>query len=151
MDGRAALPLRGRQEELSRVQRRLEEVRSGVGAVVVVEGRAGLGKTKLLDACASMASNMSFRVGRGRAEPGRSVVDLEALLDAMFDGRTTCGRHRSPACTSPEQTFWLLRPASAARKGGDCQPLLICADDSVGRQQFRWRCDSCRSGSPRCR
>jgi hypothetical protein len=46
MDARAALPLRGRHDELFRVQRRLEEVRSGVGAVVVVEGRAGLGKTQ---------------------------------------------------------------------------------------------------------
>jgi hypothetical protein len=41
MDGRAALPLRGRREELFRVQKRLEEVRSGVGAVVVVEGAPG--------------------------------------------------------------------------------------------------------------
>src|SRR6476620_9620174 len=110
MDGTAALPLRGRQEELSRVQRRLEEVRSGGGAVVVVEGRAGLGKTRLLDACASLASGMAFRVGRGMAEPGRSVGDLEALLDAMFDVEDPLvARHALATLhTSPEQTFWLL-------------------------------------------
>ena len=39
MEAKPALPLRGRQEELSRVENRLKEVRSGVGAVVVVEGR----------------------------------------------------------------------------------------------------------------
>src|SRR5213594_2811467 len=108
-------PLRGRQEEFSRVQKRLEEVRSGVGAVVVVEGRAGLGKTRLLDAGASLASGLSLRVGRGMAEPGRSVVDLRALLDAMFDGEDPLvARHAlSSLHTSPEQTFWLLHDLQA--------------------------------------
>src|SRR5437016_3283593 len=80
------LPLRGRQDEVTRVQRRLEHVKSGTGAVVVVEGQAGLGKTALLEACVSLAARMSFRVGSGRAEPGRSAVDLEPLLAALFDG-----------------------------------------------------------------
>ncbi len=132
MDGRAALPLRGRQEELSRVQKRLEEVRSGVGAVVVVEGRAGLGKTRLLDACASLASGLSFRVGRGMAEPGRSVVDLQALLDAMFDGEDPLvARHAlSSLHTSPEQTFWLLHDLQALlEEAALANPLLIGLDD----------------------
>ena len=132
MDGRAALPLRGRHEELSRVQRRLEEVRSGIGAVVVVEGRAGLGKTRLLDACASLASGMSFRVGRGIAEPGRSVVDLKALLDAMFDGEDPLvARHAlSNLHSSPEQTFWLLHDLQALlEEAALANPLLVCLDD----------------------
>jgi DNA-binding CsgD family transcriptional regulator len=132
MDGRAALPLRGRQEELSRVQRRLEEVRSGVGAVVVVEGRAGLGKTRLLDACASLASGMSFRVGQGMAEPGRSVVDLGALLDAMFDGEDPLvARHAlSSLHSSPEQAFWLLHDLQALlEEAALANALLVCLDD----------------------
>src|SRR5258708_764709 len=132
MDGRAALPLRGRQEELSRVQKRLEEVRSGVGAVVVIEGRAGLGKTRLLDACASLASSMSFRVGRGMAEPGRSVVDLKPLLDAMFDGEDPLvARHAlSSLHTSPEQTFWLLHDLQALlEEAALANPLLTGLDD----------------------
>src|SRR5258708_30029131 len=132
MDGRAALPLRGRLEALSRVQKRLEEVRSGVGAVVVVEGRAGLGKTRLLDACASLASALSFRVGRGMAEPGRSVVDLKALLDALFDGDDPLvARHAlSSLHTSPEQTFWLLHDLQALlEEAALANPLLISLDD----------------------
>src|SRR5260370_26045712 len=132
MDGRAALPLRGRQEELARVERRLEDGRCGVGAVVVVEGRAGLGKARLLDACASLASGMSFRVGRGTAEPGRSVVDLKALLDAMFDGEDPLvALHAlSSLHTSPEQTFWLLHDLQALlEEAALANPLLICLDD----------------------
>src|ERR1700686_878409 len=110
MDGRAALPLRGRQEELSRVQKRLEEVRSGVGAVGGVQGRAGVGRTRLLGASAPPASGRSFRVGRGMAEPGRSVVDLQALLDAMFGGEDPLVARPalSSLHTSPGKPFWLL-------------------------------------------
>ena len=79
-------PLRGRGGELAAIGARLDEVRSGVGSVIIVEGRAGLGKTRLLDACASMAAERSFRVGRGVTEPHRRVVELDALFDALFDG-----------------------------------------------------------------
>jgi hypothetical protein len=99
---------------------------------VLVEGRAGLGKTRLLDACASLASGMSFRVGRGMAEPGRSVVDLEALLDAMFDGQDPLvARHALSALhSSPEQTFWLLHDLQALlEEAALANPMLICLDD----------------------
>ena len=84
--GTRRTPLRGRGDELAAIAARLDEVRSGVGSVIIVEGRAGLGKTRLLDACVSMAVERSFRVGRGVAEPHRRVVELDALFDALFDG-----------------------------------------------------------------
>src|SRR4029079_13498350 len=97
-----------------------------------VEGRAGLGKTRLIDACASLASGMSFRVGRGRAEPGRSGVDLGALLDAIFDGEDPLvARHALASLhTSPEQTFWLLHDLQALLEEAPLvNPLLVCLDD----------------------
>src|SRR4029079_6131990 len=93
---------------------------------------AGLGKTRLLDACASLAAGMAFRVGRGMAEPGRSVVDLEALLNAMFDGEDPLvARHAlSSLHTSPEQTFWLLHDLQALlEEAALANPLLVCLDD----------------------
>ncbi len=133
-------PVRGRDEELGRVQRRLEEVASGVGAVLVVEGRAGLGKTKLLDACASLAAERSFRVGRGIAEPGRSAVELEALLEALFDGdEPLVGRKAlSTLQASAEQTFWLLQDIQTLIEETALEgPLLICLDD------LHWAGSSC--------
>ena len=130
--GTREAPLRGRAAELAAIGARLDEVRSGVGSVIVVEGRAGLGKTRLLDACASMAAERSFRVGRGVAEPHRRAVELDALFDALFGGgEPLLARNAlSDLHASPEQRFWLLQDIQAlieqeALRG----PLLICLDD----------------------
>jgi DNA-binding CsgD family transcriptional regulator len=125
-------PLRGRGGELAAIGARLDEVRSGVGSVILIEGRAGLGKTRLLDACASMAAERSFRAGRGVTEPHRQVVELDALFDALFDGdnplvaRDALSDHHA----SPEQRFWLLQDIQALIEEAALRdPLLICLDD----------------------
>ena len=130
--GTPGLPLRGRGGELAAIGARLDEVRSGVGSVIIVEGRAGLGKTRLLDACVSMAAERSFRVGRGVTEPHRQVVELDALFDALFDGdsplvaRGALSDHHA----SPEQRFWLLQDIQALIEEAALRdPLLICLDD----------------------
>jgi DNA-binding CsgD family transcriptional regulator len=125
-------PLRGRDAELARVAGRLEEVASGVGAVIVVEGRAGLGKTRLLEECAALATDMSFRVGYGMAEPVRSVVELDALLNALFGGDepllARASLHSLQA--SAEQTFWLLQDIQALIEEAALKDrLVICLDD----------------------
>jgi DNA-binding CsgD family transcriptional regulator len=130
--GTRGSPLRGRGDELAAIGARLDEVRSGVGSVIIVEGRAGLGKTRLLDACVSMAAERSFRVGRGVTEPHRQVVELDALFDALFDGdnplvaRDALSDHHA----SPEQRFWLLQDIQALIEEAALRdPLLICLDD----------------------
>src|SRR5260221_12850441 len=77
--------LRGRDRELELIEQRLGEVRAGVGAVMILEGRAGVGKTSLLDACSEKAKAKSIRVRRGVAEASRQVVELQALLEALFE------------------------------------------------------------------
>jgi hypothetical protein len=109
-------PLRGREQELAVVRRSLSQVRAGTGCVVVVEGSAGLGKTRLLDECVSMAEELSFRVGRGAAEPGR-VIELGALFDALFEGI-----HRS-RIGARLMTFTLLR-SSCSGSFRTCSPSL---------------------------
>jgi AAA ATPase domain len=109
--GTQGSPLRGRGDELAAIVARLDEVRSGVGSVIIVEGRAGLGKTRLLDACAAMAAERSFRVGRGVTEPHRRVVELDALFDALFDGDPPSSR-ATPSAT-------IMRPRS--RGSGSCR------------------------------
>lgn len=137
--GTRATPLRGRDEELAAIGSRLDEIRSGVGSVIIVEGRAGLGKTRLLDACASMAADRSFRVGRGVAEPHRRV-ELDALFDALFDGeKPLVARDAlSDLHASPEQRFWLLQDIQALIEEAALKnPLLICLDD------LHWAGDAC--------
>ena len=78
--------VRGRDAELASIGVQLDRVRSGVGAVVLVEGEPGMGKTRLLTEAARVAGRLAFRVGTGAAEPGAGVVELAPLMTALFDG-----------------------------------------------------------------
>src|ERR1700685_2426300 len=124
-------PLRGREQERGLIRRRLNQVRAGTGCVVVVEGSAGLGKTRLLDECVSMAGALSFRVGRGAAEPGR-VIELGALFDALFEGDPPLADRRAlnDVHASSEFLFWLLQDVqSLIEEAALKSPVLICLDD----------------------
>jgi predicted ATPase len=78
--------LRGRDGPLGQLSETLDGVRSGAaGAVVLIEGAAGMGKTRLLDEAVRMAERMDFAVGRGGTEPGEGV-ELAPLMDALFEG-----------------------------------------------------------------
>jgi DNA-binding CsgD family transcriptional regulator len=131
MDAPSRPPLRGREQELAVFRRRLSQARAGTGCVVVVEGSAGLGKTRLLDECVSMAGALSFRVGRGAAEPGR-VIELGALFDALFEGDPPLADRRAlnDVHASSEFLFWLLQDVqSLIEEAALKNPVLICLDD----------------------
>jgi DNA-binding CsgD family transcriptional regulator len=110
----------------------LERVRAGVGAVAIIEGAAGLGKTRLLAAARTTADELSFRTGLGAAEPGHSSVELAVLMEALFGGveplveRTALGSHDR----SREEQFWLLQDVQTLlEREALRQPLLVCLDD----------------------
>jgi DNA-binding CsgD family transcriptional regulator len=130
--GHQRTPLRGRDEEVATIRRRLDEVRSGTGSVIVIEGSPGLGKTRLVDECASLATAMSFSVGLGSAEPGRAVDELHSLFDALFEGHPPLADRRTlnDFHASPEFLFWLLQDIQAIiEEAALTSPLLICLDD----------------------
>src|ERR1700678_340021 len=131
MDAPSRPPLRGRQQELEVIRRKLSQVRAGTGGVIVVEGSAGLGKTRLLDECVSMAGTLSFRVGGGAAEPG-GVIELGALFAALFEGDPPLADRRAlnDGHASSEFLFWLLQDVQALIEEAALQdPVLICLDD----------------------
>jgi DNA-binding CsgD family transcriptional regulator len=64
----------GRQAEIQRVSELARQAASGRGAVALVEGEPGIGKTTLLDAFAMTCGRLGMRVLRGAAE------DLEQRL-----------------------------------------------------------------------
>src|SRR6185436_8537617 len=109
----ATVPARefhGRDAELALVRAELERLSHGVEAVVVVEGATGMGKTRLLAEVAALARSLGVRVGSSAADPSETVVELAALLAALFDGAEPL---LDPAGIStlhaqPEQRFWLL-------------------------------------------
>ncbi len=124
--------VRGRDAELTVLGQHLDRVLSGVGSVVLVEGGAGMGKSRLLGEVAAMARRLSIRVGSGVADPADTVVQLSVLMEALFEGpspvlaRTALG----DAHASPEQRYWLLQDLEALLEGAALTgPLLVCLDD----------------------
>jgi hypothetical protein len=86
-------------------------VRSGTGAVVLVEGEPGMGKTRLLAEAARVARRLGFRAGAGAAEPGAGVVELAPLMTALFDGSQPLLERSGlrELHSMPEQRYWLLQ------------------------------------------
>ena len=124
--------VRGRDAELTLLGQHLDQLLSGFGSVVVVEGGAGMGKSRLLGEVAAMARRLSIRVGGGAADPGDTVVQLSVLMEALFEGaspildRTALG----DAHASPEQRYWLLQDLEALLERAALEtPLLVCLDD----------------------
>ena len=124
--------VRGRDAELTVLGQHLDQLLSGIGSVVLVEGGAGMGKSRLLGEVAAMARRLSIRVGGGVADPGDTVVQLSVLMEALFEGpspileRTALG----DAHASPEQRYWLLQDLEALLEGAALKgPLLVCLDD----------------------
>ena len=127
-----ASPIRGRDEQLHMITGFLERVRAGAGGVAIIEGAAGLGKTRLLAEARSAARVLSFRTGLGAAEPGHSSVELAVLMEALFGGaeslveRNALGSHDG----SREESFWLLQDVQTLMERAALrQPLLVCLDD----------------------
>ncbi len=87
--GELRQPVRGRDDDLATIGRHLDRLPSGIGWVIVVEGAAGLGKSRLLQEVATMARLLSIKVGTGAADPGDNVVQMAPLMEALFDGNGT--------------------------------------------------------------
>jgi DNA-binding CsgD family transcriptional regulator len=128
----AIQPLRGRDSELAVLAAHLDQLRAGVGTVALIEGGAGMGKSRLLKEAATIARRMEIRVGSGVADPDDSVVQLSALMETLFGGPSPLldrGDLRDDH-TSPEQRYWLLQDLEALLERAALEaPLLVCLDD----------------------
>jgi DNA-binding CsgD family transcriptional regulator len=123
----------GRDTELALIRAELERLSEGAEAVVVVEGAAGMGKSRLLAEVSTIARNLGIRVGSSTADPNETVVELAALLAALFDGTEPLLEHDGLATlhAQPEQRFWLLRDLQQLLERAALEsPLLISIDDA---------------------
>jgi DNA-binding CsgD family transcriptional regulator/tetratricopeptide (TPR) repeat protein len=125
-------PLRGRDEQLALVQQALRQARSGAGQVVLVEGAAGLGKSRLIDEIIAQACGMGFVIGSGAADPIDGVAQFAALMEALFEGERPPldpgALSNAHACA--EDRFWFLQEIEELlQRAASRAPLLICLDD----------------------
>jgi len=124
--------LHGRDRELAVLREALNRLRVGAGAVVIVEGAPGIGKSRLLAEAMRMAGRRSVAVGLGEADPSEAVVELAPLLRALFDGAAPLlERSALPAVRGgPEQRYWLVQDLeSLLEDAAAVGPVLVCLDD----------------------
>ena len=125
----AVLTLVGRQSERARLSAVMADAGSGNGSVVVLEGEAGIGKTRLAEAATAMASSQGWQVIWSRCADDAGAPSLwpwSQVVSALGGGPLTPPQGRDP----DEQRFSLFqqlrqRLETASKRG----PLLVVIDD----------------------
>jgi DNA-binding CsgD family transcriptional regulator/tetratricopeptide (TPR) repeat protein len=129
----AARELHGREPDLALIRDGLERLSDGSEVAVVIEGAAGMGKSRLLDEVMVVARSLGIRVGRSAADPSETMVELAALLDALFLGVDPLldPDQLGSLHALPQQRFWLLRDLQQLLEQAALEsPLLIAIDDA---------------------
>src|SRR5689334_6162719 len=113
-EGMATVSVRGfhgREAELALIRGALEGLAEGAETVVIIEGAAGMGKSRLLSEAVEIARGLGVRTGTGAADPSETTVELATLLAALFDGAEPllAPRDLETLHAQPELRFWLLR------------------------------------------
>jgi hypothetical protein len=126
-------PLRGREREIAALDGALVGALGGRGGVVLIEGRAGFGKTRLLEEAVSRAEQMGVRAGLGRADADDTALPLAPLMAACFGG-TSPLLNRDDLFTLRavgSDRYWvLLEFEELLERAGVERPMLICLDDA---------------------
>src|SRR6266404_2575006 len=134
MSASTAREFHGRDTELALIRGELERLSDGAEAIVIVEGAAGMGKSRLLAEVSTIAHDLGIRVGASAADPSETVVELATLLAALFDGAEPLldpGEFNT-LHAPPEQRFWLLRDLQALLERAALEsPLRISLDDAL--------------------
>ncbi|MFE7241171.1 ATP-binding protein [Streptomyces sp. NPDC057580] len=125
--------LRGREAELERLRALVEAVRDGEGgAIALLLGEPGIGKTVLLQETVSIARAHGFVVSHGRAEELHELAPLASLASGLLHGdppllsstdfADLAGHHA--------QRIWLVeRLAQLIEERSAGTPVLIAVDD----------------------
>jgi DNA-binding winged helix-turn-helix (wHTH) protein/tetratricopeptide (TPR) repeat protein len=115
-----AWPLLGRGKELAAVARRVRDQECGG---ILLTGAAGVGKTRLADECAQLASQSGLTIARAAGHPEARSLPLAALAHVLPPEVT--------GAAGPEldlaSLFHRARASLAGRGGG--QRLLLIIDD----------------------
>ncbi len=122
----------GRDSEMAVIRGELGRLADGTSAVVMIEGGAGMGKSRLLAEVVGVARTLGVRVGASAADPTESMVELAALLAALSDAssplvdRDAFGGLRAES----GQRFWLLRDLESLLERAALEaPIMIAIDD----------------------
>ena len=103
--------LRGRKDELDLIRSQVLVLGEGRGAVTVIEGPPGSGKTRLLAEAIEIARGRGALVASGGAARGDRVVPMGAVLNSLVGGVEPLLDPTSfrDLRTLPELRYWLIQ------------------------------------------
>ncbi|MFG2576712.1 AAA family ATPase [Streptomyces sp. NPDC048481] len=124
--------LRGREAELERLGELIASVaRTGSGALVLIHGEAGIGKTALLTEAVARARAAGCSVGTGKADELHHIVPLSSLAASLHGDRPLLsGDVFAGLVGGHDQRIRLVESlAEAIETAAGRQPVLIALDD----------------------
>ncbi|GAA4629297.1 LuxR family transcriptional regulator [Actinoallomurus vinaceus] len=126
--GRSRRGWRGRTREWRLVEGLLRAAQSGRGGVLLVEGRSGIGKSRLLAEAIDAAAARGFTIARGAADESAQLAPLKPLISAFGESARTLLASRELLFS--DSRLWLVdelqdRLEAWAARG----PCLVAFDD----------------------
>jgi len=125
-------PLRGRETELASLGELADSLRAGACGVVVVEGAAGIGKSRLLAEGRSRAAAGGLLVAAGGADELDQVTPWAPLLGAFGSSEPpvlASGELGSLRSLSDQRLAVIERMQAALERAAASRPVLIVLDD----------------------
>src|SRR6476619_6273284 len=129
----ARVALRGRSDAMTRALTALDRAaRTGQGALVVISGAPGIGKSALLREVVEQASRAGFKIGSGKAEEGDQIAPGAPLLVSLRSGPQPLLPGDAFASLAPlyEKPSWLVDRIGALLEAMAVHsPMVIAVDD----------------------
>ena len=124
-------PLRGRDGECAVLARLLASTADGAGGVVMVEGAAGIGKSRLLAEAAQMAVAGGLQVAAGGSDELDQVTPWAPLLRALCSTSPVLVSEAdlAPVRALADQRLAVIECIRVALERASRRPLLITLDD----------------------
>ena len=124
--------LLGREPELAAAERAWADVGAAdaldTGHLVLVEGEAGIGKTRFLDAVAEVAVGTGGLVLRGRCHPAERSLFLQPYVDAVRPTLLDSPPPRLAALVRGHEAAWAALVPDLTAVLGDLLPLPVDVD-----------------------